>query len=114
MADGFNFDASGVLNGLADLELRTNAKSKAYANTMAKDFERYAKQNRPWHDRSKRAREGLTGYTKSIPKGYRIVIAHTVDYGIDLEMKYNKRYAILEPTVRLKGAEAVKGLRNLF
>jgi hypothetical protein len=109
-----SFDISDVLNGLANLNTRSKAALTVYAETVAKDFESYAKQNRPWKDRTGRARQGLTGYVKSIDNGYRIVIAHTVDYGLWLEMARNKKYAILEPTVRLKGQKAIDGMNRLI
>jgi hypothetical protein len=105
---------SDVLNGLANLNSRSKTALVIYAETVAKDFESYAKQNRPWIDRTGRARQGLTGYVKTISNGYRIVIAHTVDYGLWLEMARNKKYAILEPTVRLKGQSAINGMSRLI
>jgi hypothetical protein len=114
MSNDITFDISDVLNGLANLNTRSKATLAVYAETVAKDFESYAKQNRPWTDRTGRARQGLTGYIKSIPNGYRVIIAHTVDYGLWLEMAKNKKYAILEPTVRLKGSSAVKGMNKLI
>lgn len=86
-----------------------------YGETVAKDFESYAKANRPWTDRTSRARQGLTGYIEDAgPMRTDICIAHTVDYGIFLEYAHGKKYAILEPTVRLKGPKAVKGFEVLM
>lgn len=85
-----------------------------YCGTVAKDFEKYAKQNRVWTDRTSSARIRLTGYVEKGIKSYRIVISHGVDYGIWLELANEKRFAILEPTIRLKGPEAIEGLRHLL
>lgn len=113
MAD-FSINVSNVLDGLTKFKVGANGAFRIYAETVAKDFESYAKEHRPWTDRTGRARQGLTGYVKKINKGYRVIIAHTVDYGIWLEMAHEKRFAILEPTVRLKGPDAVKGMSHLL
>lgn len=110
----FKLDVTQVVKGLTRLDPRENRALQMYVETVASDFEGYAKENRPWTDRTSRARQGLTGYVKRTDKGYRIILAHTVDYGIWLELVNEKRFAILEPTVRLKGPEAVQGLSHLL
>lgn len=112
MAGGFRVDASQVQAGLD--ALMKPAIIEMYVKTQAKSLESYAKENRPWTDRTGHARQRLTGYVTTIPKGYRINLAHGVDYGIWLELAMEKRYAILEPTIRLKGKEVVNGMRNLL
>ena len=106
---------------LDDSEIRKNlqemmsmAAVKMYAETQAKNLEGYAKENRPWTDRTGDARKRLTGYVTEIENGYRINLAHGVDYGIWLELAMEKRFAILEPTIRLKGAEVIRGARQLW
>lgn len=95
-------------------DMRSLAAVKMYAETQAKNLEGYAKQNRPWTDRTGDARKRLSGYVTEIPKGYRINLAQGVTYGIFLELAHEKRFAILEPTIRLKGPEVVKGFENLL
>ena len=111
---GFKVDASKVFSGLSNLSYRMDDAFRMYAETSAKKLEGYTKQNRPWTDRTNRARLGLTSYVKPIEKGYRIVLAHTVDYGLWLELAMEKRFAILEPTVRLKGPEVLEGMKKLM
>lgn len=107
-------DVSNVAEGLGTLQERLYVALGVYADTASKNFERYAKENRPWTDRTSRARQGLTGYVEKTPTGYRIVIAHTVDYGLWLELAKEKKYAILEPTVRLRSPEVIEGMRVLL
>ena len=109
---GFRIDDSNLRAGLEDL--RKVAAVKMYAETQAKSLEGYAKENRPWTDRTGDARKRLTGYVTDIPKGYRINLAHGVNYGIWLELAMEKKYAILEPTIRLKGPDVVRGMENLL
>lgn len=111
---GFTVDATQLIKGLESFGTKGQAAFRMYAETTAKDFESYAKEHRPWTDRTGRARQGLSGYVESTPTGYRIYLAHTVDYGIWLEMAHEKKYAILEPTVRLKGPKAIKGMAHLI
>ena len=107
------FDVKDVLTGLTEFGTKMNAAIRIYAETASKDFESYAKHNRPWTDRTGRARQGLTGYVTPHGANWRINIAHTVDYGLWLEYARNKKYAILEPTVRLKSEEVLQGLKKL-
>lgn len=107
-------DVNNAIDGLSGFGRKAELALRVYAETVSKDFESYAKHNRPWTDRTGRARQGLTGYVKTTETGYRIVIAHTVDYGIWLEFARERKYAILEPTVRLKGQEAIQGMKHLL
>lgn len=113
MSANFKIDVKDVLTGMTEFGTKMNAATRVFAETVAKDFEGYAKRNRPWTDRTSRARQGLTGYVTSIGNGWRINIAHTVDYGIWLEYARNKKYAILEPTVRLKSTEVLNAFKKL-
>lgn len=107
-------DTSDVESGLRTLEQKVKAGLLIYGETVAKDFESYAKSHRPWTDRTGAARQRLNGYTESILNGIRICIAHGVSYGIFLELAHEKKYAILEPTVRLKANDAINGIRKMF
>lgn len=112
MAGGIRTDASSLMAGLESL--MKPAAIRIYAETQAKNLEGYAKEHRPWTDRTGDARKRLTGYVTDIPTGYRINLAHGVDYGVWLELAMEKRFAILEPTVRLKGPEVLRGLDRLL
>ena len=112
MANGVNIDSSELNEGLA--KLKDLAVVKMYAETQARVFEGYMKQERPWTDRTAQARQRLTSYVSEVPKGYRINFVHGVTYGIFLELAHEKRFAILEPTLRLKGPEVVTGLQGLL
>ena len=112
MAGGVRIDASDLEAGLSSL--MKPAVVRMYAETQAKNLEGYAKEHRPWTDRTGDARKRLTGYVTEIPTGYRINLAHGVDYGVWLELAMEKRFAILEPTVRLQGPEVLRGLNRLM
>lgn len=108
------FDDSNVISGLDQLRKKVEAGLMIYGETVAKDFESYAKKNRPWTDRTGAARQRLKGYTQKVTQGIRIYIAHGVPYGLHLELSHGKKYAILEPTVRLKSNDAIKGIKAMW
>lgn len=110
----FNIKSNDLLNGLTSFKQDGDIALAIYAETASKTLESYAKQNRPWTDRTNRARLGLTSYVVKIDTGYRIYLAHTVDYGVWLEYAHEKRFAILEPTIRLEGPKIVKGMKKLL
>lgn len=109
----FEYDDSDLRNGLASFSERAVLAMQMYCETAAKDLEGYMKQNRPWTDRTSQARQRLHCDVERTDTGFRLVLAHGVDYGIWLELANEKKYAILEPTVRLRGPEVVRGFRGL-
>ena len=78
------------------------------------EWESYMKDNRPWQDRTGNARAGLYGKVSRSTKGYRqtIELGHSVYYGVYLEYAMERRFAIIEPTIRIKGPEVVNGLQD--
>lgn len=115
MANGFSLDAQGLISGLASAGERTDAAFRMYANTSALQLQNYARENRKWTDRTGAARQRLEGSSYPIQNGYRIQLAHGVDYGIWLELAHEKRFAIIEPTIWYVGANKIlPGLQRLL
>jgi len=82
---------------------------------LATQVEEYARANAPWADRSGSARQGLTA--EHVDGGafqHAIVLYHTVDYGIWLEIRWNGQYAIIIPTIEHFGPEVMGGLVGLI
>lgn len=107
-------DTSEVDKGLLELQEKALAAVDIYGKTAAAKLEGKAKANRPWTDRTSRARQGLTGSSEMTAEGLTVILAHTVDYGVWLELAHEKKYAIVEPTVRLDSNELVQGLVGLI
>lgn len=107
-------DSKGLEEGLERLSSKSDIAVKAYLNTAERKLENYAKQNAPWTDRSGRARLGLNSYTEKTPFGYRLIIAHGVDYGIWLELAHEKKYAILNKTIQQNTNDIMKGFTKLI
>lgn len=136
MSTSFNLD--NLFKGLEELEDKTDLALKAYADTSSKKLENYAKKHRPWTDRTAQARQRLKGSYTTIPKGYRLMLSHGVTYGkfleatnnpnwknpnssgenqltgLQTEFAYERKFAIISPTIRTKSSEILKGLTNLL
>lgn len=88
---------------------------KALAEEQALELESYMKRNRPWTDRTNRAKLGLSA-TVSQPSEmkFRITLAHGVTYGKWLEHAHEKKYAIIDPTIKTKGKETYKVFQDFM
>lgn len=62
-------------------------------------MEAYAKTNAPWTDRTSNARNGLVAQSGRQGSTHFLVLAHRVDYGIWLEVRWGGKYAIILPTL---------------
>lgn len=84
---------------LAQFTVRANVAIAASSNELAKAIEEWMRENAPWDDRTGDAREGLS--TDVLHEGFRqeIYLMHGVDYGIWLEVRWNGRYAIIQPAL---------------
>ena len=129
------FDVSDIIKGIESLEDKSDRAFNQYAETSALKLQNYARKHRPWTDRTAQARKRLTGYvTRKDLNVYRINLAHGVDYGVYLEatnnpewstgnnqlsgleaeFKYEKKFAIINPTIKAKSKEIMDGLENLM
>lgn len=111
---GIRFDASKLLGNLAAAETKTQMAIRMYATEGAKKMQNYAKQHRPWTDRTGHARQRLVGWVETFSTKTRIHIGHGVNYGIYLELSHEKKYAILQPTVNATSSEILQGFRRLI
>lgn len=107
-------DAQQLANILQGAENRAWIAVRMYCNERAKAFENYAKKNRRWTDRTGHARQRLKGYIEEHGDKIRICIAHGVEYGRSLEYEHERRYAILEPTVKAEGPATIKGFNVIL
>lgn len=110
----WNMNVDNLLNGIAAVDKRAQAAVEMYAKHQAKNLESYAKRNAPWTDRTGMARKSLNATTEKRSNGIRITLAHGVDYGLWLELAHEKRFAIVKPTVELRGNEVLKGYAGLL
>lgn len=111
---GIRIDASKLLANLESAETKSQVAIRMYAQEGAKKFENYAKNHRPWTDRTGCARQRLVGWVEVMANKVRIHIGHGVDYGVYLELCHEKRYAILQPTVNAMSKEVLEGYETLM
>lgn len=114
MTSSFRFDPSDMLERLSMAESRAPIALRMYAETAAKKLESSAKQHAPWKDRTGHARQRLTGKVQGVQNGYKLILAHGVDYGVWLELAHEKRFAIIEPTINKEGTSILKGFERLL
>lgn len=110
----YRFDAKKVVSGLVKTESKAMLTIKMYAQTAAKRMEGDAKSQARWTDRTGHARQRLIGYVTDESTGIRVNLAHGVDYGLWLEVANEKRFAIVEPIVRLSAPFILESYTNLL
>lgn len=102
-------DMSEIQRKLSQKPAEIERATIAYGQTVASDLQGKAQQNRPWTDRTGQARQRLRGYVEKRDNVVRINLAHGVSYGEYLEYGNEKRYAIIEPTLRANERNIVDG-----
>jgi hypothetical protein len=90
-----------VCRNIEAWERRQLAAVYALADNYALKSEAMAKRNAPWTDRTGHARQGLFGYVRKPDNRVVVRIAHSMSYGVFLELANSGKYAILGPTARL-------------
>lgn len=110
----FKFDANNLIKGLAEREIKTRAALGLYAGTVAKKMETHAKSNKPWVDRTGRAKQSLNSSWKWVGDVARVELSHGVYYGIYLELCNEKKYAIIKPTIDTISPQAIRGLNKIL
>lgn len=73
------------------------------------------KSNAPWTDRTGNARQGLhAAVQRERLKLYALILAHTVEYGIWLEVTHGGANRIIEPSIRSQGNALMRDVSGLF
>jgi len=103
-----------VIANLNAWHARTAADVVALAQNWAGRLEASAKQNAPWQDRTTHARQGLFGTVEVRGSRVFILLGHSMDYGVFLELAHDGRYAILKPTVDAAIPEIYRTYQQLF
>lgn len=114
MSYSFKLDASQLEKGIDMLMGKSDAAIRMYAETAALKLQNYSRDKAPWTDRTGHARQRLTATVARITKGYRITLAHGVDYGIFLELAHEKRFAIVQPTILANSSDIMAGFNKLL
>lgn len=92
------------------------SKLQTYMRRKSKEIEVFMKSNHPWRNRTGAAERGLKANLQVSAKKYSqsIALSHGVYYGIYLEKGFGGIYAIIEPTIRIKGPDIVRDAHQLW
>lgn len=96
-------DISDMAGKLESMGSRADAAVRVFAEQGAVKLQSNAQRNAKWTDRTGSARQRLNSYVSATSNGYRITLAHGVDYGIWLELAHEKRFAIIPQTINYVG-----------
>ena len=102
-----SFNSSDMKNKLKSLNTKGRQAIDMYASIACEQLTVSAKMNRPWTDRTGLAKQSLHSY-------YRITLSHGVTYGVYLEYAFEKRYAIIEPTIRRMAPNIIRNFEGLL
>jgi hypothetical protein len=86
----------------------------AVAEYSATTMQNEARRNARWTDRTGNARGGLFGLAVRDGKVIKIVLGHTMYYGLYLETSYGQKYAIIMTTIEAHLPELERMLRDLL
>lgn len=104
-----------VIANMARYEQRVIEAINAVADYFAPVLESYAKQNAPWTDQTGAARATLHGFKVELAKEVvAIYLAHGMDYGIWLEVRFQGAYSVILPTLESHYGEITKMLKDIF
>lgn len=106
---------NNIPSGINKYHQKSMLAIKMFGSVEAAKLRAHMKIKRPWTDRSNAAKLALDCKFEIPSKDImRFVLTQGVEYGIWLETCNEKRYAILEPTVILKGPEVLSNMNMLL
>lgn len=93
---------------------RVHAGIIATADRRAGIMQDDARRGAPWTDRTGNARQGLFGTVDAGDKRISIILAHTMSYGVFLELANGGKYQIILPTVASNVKPLLEDLKAIF
>lgn len=82
---------------------------------QAKSMEGYAKEHKPWKNRTGEATKRLQGTCQqTAPAEWTITLSHGVSYGVFLECCHEGKYAIIQPTITAKSGEVMRSFDHII
>lgn len=116
--DNISVDWSGadeMMKRLTQLENRIQWAIKQVALFWGPKLEAYAKENRPWQDRTNAARSSLHYFIEELSAyQVKLYLAHGVQHGLYLETSYAGKFSIIFPTIQRHLPEIRKMLEEVF
>lgn len=105
----------GIQAALDDYGRKIHQAAYDIADYFAPVLETYAKENAVWTDRTANARQTLRGWADELGNDAAVLyLAHGMEYGKWLELRWSGRYAILWPTIEAHLSEITAMLQQVF
>ena len=114
MNTSFYCDITPIRIGLERFEKAASDAMKQACKETASEMQAYSRANAPWRDRTGNARAGLTGSWGLNQYVYYIKLSHSVSYGVYLELGYEKRFEIIDPTMNKLSGRVWEIYRSLM
>lgn len=115
MAFKLDYNSSTLKKNLDKMTTKLGAVVLMYSATKASEIQSKMQQNRPWTDRTGKAKATLSAkVSRPSETLIRTTLAHGVDYGIWLELAHEKNYAIIAPTIDKEAPRIIDDLNDLM
>lgn len=102
---------------LKSYDLKVKYGIRLLAEYFAQKMQDESRQGAPWQDRTGNARSGLFTITEQAATDLVTIYlshAHTVYYGVFLELANGGKYAVIMPTIQRNLPEIERQLKRLF
>lgn len=112
------WDMSDMVGKTAAMSPQIRRGLRAITDRVAVQSQDYMRLNAKWTDRTGNARGGL--FAKAIRSAeqtddvYAVVLYHTVDYGIWLEVRWSGALGVIPDAVQVNGATAMRLVSKLL
>ena len=111
----FEIKVEEFLRNVTDVDNRLMQATRLYAETAATQMEAYAKQNAPWRDITGISRQTISHDVKSDRYKQTIILRGGVSrHFVFLEYSFERKYAIIEPTMIKLAPGIVRGWRRIL
>lgn len=105
----------GIKQRLEEYQRRIRQALVMVANYWKPVLEAYAKENAPWTDRTGNARQGLQAIVDDLSQDtVKLYLAHGMEYGLWLEIRWAGRYAAIWPTIQAHLTQIRQMLQEVF
>lgn len=106
---GIRLDATGLFNGLSEMEFKVQQGTRLYAETAATKMINDAKVKAPWDDKTGNSRGTMDYEVISKGKSMEIRLRGNTPHFKYLELCHEKRNAILWPTIQKWSGQVLSG-----
>ena len=111
----FEVKVEEFLRNLTSVDNRLMQATRLYAETSAAQMEAYAKQNAPWRDITGISRQTISKDVISDRYKQTIILRGGISEHFPyLELAFERRYAIIEPTLIKLAPGIIKGWRKVI